>query len=173
MPPACEPGRADCRRGRSGNRTGGMGHFHGTPKCCLKVKGALLATEFRVKTVYMLVGPLARVSQGAQDSISRATEGQTQAGVLLTGMVCKAAPPPRGRPGRRGRRTSCQSACSTQPGPVREGHGVCERSPSLQTKPSPTLCQCSRAPTHQPRTRPGFCPAAGRPGLLGPPPGST
>lgn len=73
-----------------------------------------------------------------------------------------AAPPPRGQPGRRGRRTSCQSACSTQPGPGQEGCGVCEPWP-----PSPTLCQRSRVPTHtKPEPDPGPALAAG-PGLLG------
>ena len=69
----------------------------------------------------------------------RASVGQTRQGGPLTGMGCTAAPPPTGRPGRHGRRTSCRSVCSTPPGPGQEGHRNHEHWRRLGTEPWPLL----------------------------------
>lgn len=101
-------------------------------------------------------------------------------GLLLTGTGCTAVPPPRGRPGRLGRRMSCQSACSTRPGPGRTGRtgqdrtGVSECWGSAGTEPwsssltggSTTLCPPPQVPPRaniQPGVgagpgQQGFCP---------------
>lgn len=71
----------------------------------------------------------------------------------LTGTGCTAAPPPTGRPGRPGRKTSCRSVCSTQPGPRQGGASVSADAmlgprPSFLTSVAPSHCPGPRAPRH-------------------------